>query len=67
MSMFCFQCQETAKGTGCDGRMKSREYYTQFAEQLPAFLSPNVTQVLVDNFNIAGITNPAADIQMFMV
>ena len=21
---------------GCDGRMKSREYYTEFAEQLPA-------------------------------
>jgi len=30
---------------------------------LPAFLSPNVTKVLVENFNIGGITNPDEDIK----
>ena len=30
---------------------------------LPAFLSPNVVKVLVDNFNIAGITNVEDDIK----
>jgi hydroxylamine reductase len=29
---------------------------------LPAFLSPNVAQVLVENFDIAPITEPAADV-----
>ncbi|MEJ8553169.1 hydroxylamine reductase [Tepidibacter sp. Z1-5] len=33
---------------------------------LPAFLSPNVAKVLVDNFGIAGITNVEDDVQMFM-
>ncbi|WP_061994764.1 hydroxylamine reductase [Clostridium sp. ATCC 25772] len=33
---------------------------------LPAFLSPNVTKVLVDNFGIGGITNVDDDINMFM-
>jgi len=33
---------------------------------LPAFLSPNVVQVLVDNFGIAGITNVADDVEVFM-
>ncbi|MFT5875286.1 MAG: hydroxylamine reductase [Clostridium sp.] len=33
---------------------------------LPAFLSPNVVKVLVDNFGIAGITSVDADIKMFM-
>ncbi len=33
---------------------------------LPAFLSPNVTNVLVEKFGIGGITNPEDDIQMFM-
>ncbi len=33
---------------------------------LPAFLSPNVVKVLVDNFGIAGITNADDDIKMFM-
>ncbi|MGD1822103.1 MAG: hydroxylamine reductase [Pleomorphochaeta sp.] len=32
---------------------------------LPAFLSPNVTQVLVDNFNIAGIGTVEDDIDLF--
>ncbi|MGD1816695.1 MAG: hydroxylamine reductase [Pleomorphochaeta sp.] len=32
---------------------------------LPAFLSENVTKVLVDNFNIGGITNVEDDIKMF--
>jgi hydroxylamine reductase len=30
---------------------------------LPAFLSPNVTKVLVENFNIGGITNVDDDIK----
>ena len=30
---------------------------------LPAFLSPNVTKILVDNFGIGGITNVADDIK----
>ena len=33
---------------------------------LPAFLSPNVVKVLVDNFGIAGITSVDDDIKMFM-
>lgn len=33
---------------------------------LPAFLSPNVVKVLVDNFGIGGITNADDDIKMFM-
>jgi len=33
---------------------------------LPAFLSPNVVKVLVDNFGIAGITNVEDDIELLM-
>jgi hydroxylamine reductase len=33
---------------------------------LPAFLSPTVVKVLVDNFGIGGITNVEDDINMFM-
>lgn len=33
---------------------------------LPAFLSPNVAKVLVDNFGIAGIGSVQDDIQLFM-
>lgn len=33
---------------------------------LPAFLSPNVAKVLVENFGIAGIGEVKADIEMFM-
>ncbi|WP_125153514.1 hydroxylamine reductase [Clostridium rectalis] len=33
---------------------------------LPAFLSPNVTKVLVDNFKIGGITNVDDDMKMFL-
>ena len=33
---------------------------------LPAFLSPNVVTVLVDNFGIAGINNAHDDVEMFM-
>ncbi len=33
---------------------------------LPAFLSPNVAKVLVENFGIGGITNVQDDIKMFM-
>ncbi len=33
---------------------------------LPAFLSPNVAKVLIDNFGIGGITNVDSDIEMFM-
>jgi hydroxylamine reductase len=33
---------------------------------LPAFLSPNVVKVLVDNFGIAGITNVEDDLKIFM-
>jgi len=33
---------------------------------LPAFLSPNVAKVLVDNFGIGGITEVEKDISMFM-
>jgi len=33
--MFCNQCEKTAKGTGCDGRQRSREYYTEFTQVLP--------------------------------
>lgn len=32
---------------------------------LPAFLSPNVAKVLVENFGIAGITNVEDDLQLF--
>ena len=33
---------------------------------LPAFLSPNVAQVLIDNFGIGGITTVDEDIKMFL-
>ncbi|MBC8061342.1 MAG: hydroxylamine reductase, partial [Clostridiaceae bacterium] len=33
---------------------------------LPAFLSPNVVKVLIDNFGIGGISNADDDIKMFM-
>jgi len=33
---------------------------------LPAFLSPNVAKVLVENFGIGGVTNADDDIKMFM-
>jgi hydroxylamine reductase len=33
---------------------------------LPGFLSPNVTNVLVENFGIGGITNVEDDMKMFM-
>ena len=33
---------------------------------LPAFLSPNVANVLVEQFGIAGINEPEADVKMFM-
>ncbi|SHJ12160.1 hydroxylamine reductase [Tangfeifania diversioriginum] len=33
---------------------------------LPAFLSPNVANVLVEQFGIAGINEPEGDIKMFM-
>lgn len=33
---------------------------------LPAFLSPNVAKVLIDNFGIAGIGSVDGDIEMFM-
>ncbi|MDY5911351.1 MAG: hydroxylamine reductase [Inconstantimicrobium porci] len=33
---------------------------------LPAFLSPNVAKVLMENFGIGGITNVEDDIKMFM-
>ena len=32
---------------------------------LPAFLSPNVAKVLVEQFNIAGITTPQDDLKAF--
>ena len=33
---------------------------------LPAFLSPNVVKVLVENFNIMPTTDPASDIGAMM-
>ena len=33
---------------------------------LPGFLSPNVVNVLVENFGIAGITNVEDDVKLFM-
>jgi hydroxylamine reductase len=33
---------------------------------LPAFLSPNVAKVLTETFGIAGITEPEADIKLFL-
>lgn len=33
---------------------------------LPAFLSPNVAKVLVDNFGISGITTPDEDMKIFL-
>jgi hypothetical protein len=35
ITMFCNQCEETAKGTGCDGRQRSLEYYTEFTRSPP--------------------------------
>lgn len=32
---------------------------------LPAFLSPNVTKILVNNFGIAGISSVEEDMELF--
>jgi len=34
---------------------------------LPAFLSPNITKILVENFGTGGITTVADDIKRMMV
>lgn len=39
---------------------------THLGPTLPAFLSPNVTKVLVDNFGIAGITNVDDDLKILI-
>ncbi|MDP4157757.1 MAG: hypothetical protein Q8929_19185, partial [Bacillota bacterium] len=33
---------------------------------LPAFLSPNVTNFLIENFGVGGISNTTDDMEMFM-
>jgi hydroxylamine reductase len=33
---------------------------------LPAFFSPNIAKVLTETFGIAGITEPEADLKIFM-
>jgi hydroxylamine reductase len=81
MSMFCFQCQETAKGTGCEVRgvcgktedvakLQDLLIYTlkgiALGPTLPGFISPNVAKVLIENFGIAGIGTVEDDIKLFM-
>lgn len=39
--------------------------YIHLGPTLPAFLSPNVTKVLVDNFGIAGIESVEEDLKLF--
>ena len=49
MNMFCYQCEQTAKGAGC----------TAFGV---CGKSPNVLKILVDKYNIAPITTVDTDI-----
>jgi hydroxylamine reductase (hybrid-cluster protein) len=51
--MFCYQCQETAKGTGCEVRGVCGK-------------TEEVAMILVETFGIAGIGNVENDIALFM-
>ena len=79
--MFCFQCQETAKNTGCTVKgvcgkpeetadLQDLLIYVckgiRLGPTLPGFLSPNVTGVLVDKFDIKPIGTVADDIAAMM-
>ena len=43
-----------------------RSYYVHLGPTLPAFLSPNVANVLVENFGIAGVGTVDEDIKAFL-
>jgi len=58
--MFCFQCQETAKNIGCTVKG------IRLGPTLPAFLSPTVVNVLVENFDIKPIGTVAEDIEAML-
>lgn len=60
-----------AEYTVSDSPMTTRKYVDlrrpiTLGPTLPAFLSPNVAQVLVDNFGIGGITNVEDDMNLFL-
>ena len=56
MSMFCNQCEQTAHGTGL---LHLGITGIRLGPTLPAFITPNVVQVLVDNFAIKPIGETA--------
>ena len=53
--MFCYQCEQTAGGKGM-----------YLGPSLPAFLSPNVLQFLVDNFGIKPMSTPDEDLKQIL-
>jgi hydroxylamine reductase (hybrid-cluster protein) len=76
--MFCMQCEQTAGGKAClstgvcgktANTAKLQDELTgalitaaRLGPSLPAFVSPNVLNYLVENFSIAPITTPEADL-----
>ena len=49
--MFCYQCEQTAIRLG---------------PSLPAFMTPNVLQTLVDNFDIKPISSADEDLEAIL-
>lgn len=56
---------EQTKGTGVDVYTHSEMLPAHYYPALPAFLSPNVATILVENFGIAGIGTVEEDIAAF--
>ena len=74
MSMFCYQCEQTAKGTGCTvrgvcgkspeaSRLMDLLVYGCKGLSMPAFVTPNILNVLVEKFNIMPIKTPDEDLK----
>jgi hydroxylamine reductase len=71
-NMFCFQCEQTAKETGCTisgvcGKTAptAREQDVLTCEMIslvPAFFSSAVVNVLVEKFNLHPISTPEQDL-----
>ncbi|MCF7980076.1 MAG: hypothetical protein K9L82_19120 [Chromatiaceae bacterium] len=75
MTMFCFQCEEATKGTGCTTkgicgkteRIAVRLKHVLLGPTLLAFLSPNVVKVLIEHLDIKPIGNVQEDVMAMMM
>ena len=52
-------------GGDAQDRLGRRHAPADLGPTLPAFLSPNVAKVLIENFGIAGITDVDTDLEIF--